>query len=63
VHVVVGPCDRSVERLKAEGELDHIDMLFIDHYKPAYTFDLKLCESLGLVREGSMIIADNVIHP
>lgn len=37
--------------------------MFLDHYKPAYLSDLKLCESLGLVKEGSWLVADNVITP
>ena len=36
-----------------------IDLLFLDHYKPAYTRDLKLCEELGLVAQGSIYVADN----
>lgn len=38
-------------------------MLFLDHYKPAYLPDLQLCEQLGLVGGGAVIVADNVIKP
>lgn len=37
--------------------------MFLDHYKPAYTPDLKLCEQLGLIKPGSVLAADNVIKP
>lgn len=37
--------------------------MFLDHYKPAYTTDLKLCEELKLVTPGSVLAADNVIKP
>jgi catechol O-methyltransferase len=37
--------------------------MFLDHYKPAYTTDLKLCEELGLVIPGTVLAADNVIKP
>jgi hypothetical protein len=37
--------------------------MFLDHYKPAYTTDLKLCEQLKLVGPGSVLAADNVIKP
>ncbi|MGG6496026.1 UNVERIFIED_CONTAM: hypothetical protein NY603_24215, partial [Bacteroidetes bacterium 56_B9] len=40
-----------------------IDLMFLDHYKPAYTTDLKLCEELKLVTPGSVLAADNVIKP
>lgn len=63
VKVVVGPSDASIKRLSASRTLKHIDMMFLDHYKPAYTTDLKLCEELGLVTPGSVLAADNVIKP
>jgi catechol O-methyltransferase len=63
VKVHVGPSDQSIARLHAEGALTHIDLMFLDHYKPAYTTDLKLCEHLKLIRPGSVLAADNVIKP
>ncbi|KAI0479345.1 catechol O-methyltransferase [Xylariaceae sp. FL0804] len=68
VTVVVGASADSLRRLHAEGALGagerpRIDLLFLDHYKPAYTTDLKLCEELGLVGPGSVYAADNVIKP
>ncbi|MCJ1286754.1 hypothetical protein MMC26_006100 [Xylographa opegraphella] len=63
VKVVVGPSAQSIKRLHADGTLQHIDLMFLDHYKPAYTTDLKLCEHLGLVTPGSLLAADNVIKP
>ena len=61
--VVVGPSDQSIRRLHANGDLTHIDLMFLDHYKPAYATDLKLCEELKLVTPGSVMAADNVIYP
>lgn len=63
VKVVVGSSDASIARLHDEGLLKHIDLMFLDHYKPAYTTDLKLCEELKLVTPGSVLAADNVIKP
>ena len=63
VKVVVGPSDASIKRLHADGTLKRIDLMFLDHYKPAYTTDLKLCEHLGLVGPGTVLAADNVIKP
>ncbi|KAL8902557.1 MAG: hypothetical protein Q9207_004593 [Kuettlingeria erythrocarpa] len=63
VKVVVGSSAESIKRLHAQGTLDHIDLMFLDHYKPAYTTDLKLCEHLGLVTPGTVLAADNVIKP
>lgn len=63
VKVVVGSSADSIKRLQASGELRHIDLMFLDHYKPAYTIDLKLCEHLRLVSAGTVLAADNVIKP
>ncbi|KAI9757710.1 MAG: hypothetical protein M4579_003335 [Chaenotheca gracillima] len=63
VQVVVGPSHESLRRLCVEGSLTRIDLLFIDHHKPSYVPDLKLCEELRLVVPGSVIAADNVIWP
>lgn len=63
VKVVIGSSDASLKRLYDGGELQKIDLMFLDHYKPAYTTDLKLCEELGLVGPGTVLAADNVIKP
>lgn len=59
VNVVVGVSSESLRRLHAEGTLKHIDLLFLDHYKPLYLEDLKICEELELVGPGSTLAADN----
>lgn len=61
--VVVGPSAASIKRLHEAGSLEHINLMFLDHYKPAYATDLKLCEHLQLVTPGSVLAADNVIYP
>lgn len=63
VKIIVGPSDQSLRRLHSEGRLSKIDLMFLDHYKPAYLTDLKLCEEIGLVQPGSVLAADNVIKP
>lgn len=56
VEVIVGPSNESIKKLKNTGRLTTIDLMFLDHYKPAYTTDLKLCESLGLITKGTVSI-------
>ena len=63
VKVVIGPSADGIKRLHANKSLYLIDLLFLDHYKPAYTTDVKLCESLSLIRPGTVLAADNVIKP
>ena len=63
IKVIVGSSDVSIKRLHSSGTVQKVDMMFLDHYKPAYTTDLKLCEELGIVGPGSVLAADNVIAP
>ncbi|KAJ3578204.1 hypothetical protein NPX13_g2364 [Xylaria arbuscula] len=63
IKVVVGSSSDSLNRLHADGTLTEIDLLFLDHYKPLYTDDLKICEELGLIKVGTVLAADNVIKP
>ncbi len=63
VKIIVGSSSDSLRTLHASGKLSHINFLFLDHYKPAYLPDLQLCEHLGLIRNGTVIAADNVIKP
>jgi len=65
VHVVLGSSAESLRRLYAEGCFmgEKIDLLFLDHWKPSYVTDLKLAEELGLVSEGTILAADNVVRP
>ncbi|KAI0378087.1 S-adenosyl-L-methionine-dependent methyltransferase [Hypomontagnella monticulosa] len=55
VEVVVGSSSDSLRRLCEGGKLKHIDLLFLDHYKPAYTTDLKL-----LVKPGNPLYLEYV---
>ena len=64
VRVVVGTGAEGIQRLFDEGSLaPALGMLFLDHHKPSYTADLKLCERLGLVAAGTVLVADNMILP
>lgn len=59
VKVEIGGSSASLKRLHRNGTLKRIDLLFLDHWKPSYTTDLKLCEELRLVGPGSVYAADN----
>ncbi|KAL4945361.1 hypothetical protein BDV06DRAFT_230991 [Aspergillus oleicola] len=63
VQVVVGSGSEGIMRLHVDSVLDQIGLLFLDHYKPVYVTDLKLCEQLKLIVPKSVIAADNVIYP
>ncbi|KAJ5163157.1 O-methyltransferase family 3 [Penicillium coprophilum] len=63
VEIIIGPCRDSLRKLRQTYPTGAVDVLFIDHAKPHYVNDLKLCEELSLVRPGTTVIADNVILP
>jgi len=59
VKVVVGKSGDILRAMKESGEIESLDMLFMDHWKLLYRQDLKLCEELGFVRKGTLLVADN----
>lgn len=65
VTVLDGPGADSLRRLVAEGRVAPrgVDVVFIDHWEKLYVPDLKVCEELGVLREGSLILADNTDMP
>jgi catechol O-methyltransferase len=63
VRFVVGSSSSSLVKENKSGRLSRADMVFLDHYKPAYVKDLKIMESLEIIRVGSVLAADNVIEP
>ncbi|RAK90414.1 hypothetical protein BO79DRAFT_103184, partial [Aspergillus costaricaensis CBS 115574] len=64
VELRMGLCSEGLEEFAGqergkgqEGVM--FDVLFLDHAEELYLPDLRICEKLGLVRRGSVIIADN----
>ncbi|OJJ39942.1 hypothetical protein ASPWEDRAFT_37814 [Aspergillus wentii DTO 134E9] len=62
VEYMIGPCRDSLRALRSTRS-GALDLIFLDHAKFAYTNDLKLCEELALVGQGTTLVADNVICP
>ncbi|ETO76330.1 hypothetical protein F444_08249 [Phytophthora nicotianae P1976] len=60
VTIIVGTYGDNYEKLK-EQHVDHVDVFFIDHDKKKYKSDLEIIEQCGLLRSGSVVIADNVL--
>ena len=38
----------------------HFDLVFLDHWKDLYKQDLQAIEAKGLLKPGSIVVADNV---
>eukprot|EP01032_Pedospumella_encystans_P014879 gene14879-17068_t len=60
VTVVATPAS-EVDTWRSELSKDHIDVLFIDHDKSQYLNDLLRIEQAGLLKTGSVVVADNVL--
>ncbi|CAK7225344.1 hypothetical protein SBRCBS47491_005856 [Sporothrix bragantina] len=65
IHVFDGPGDVSLTKLVQDGTIapHSVDVVFIDHWEPRYVPDLQLCEQLGVLRVGSLVVADNTDFP
>ena len=64
VEILEGAGSERVGDVKTRvGDGRVADMIFMDHCKECYLPDLKLMEAAGLVGDGTVIVADNVIYP
>ncbi|XP_048017605.1 LOW QUALITY PROTEIN: transmembrane O-methyltransferase homolog [Megalobrama amblycephala] len=63
VELIVRPSDEVIPRCVRTFGVEHLDFVFMDHWKRCYLPDLQLLEGSGLLGEGSIILADNVIFP
>lgn len=63
VTVIVGTIESKLSALQSRYRINTIDVLFLDHFKDAYLPDLKLIERSGLLKKGSVIVADNILYP
>ncbi|EPY90144.1 catechol O-methyltransferase isoform MB-COMT [Camelus ferus] len=52
-----------IPQLKKKYDVDTLDMVFLDHWKDRYLPDTLLLEECGLLRKGTVLLADNVICP
>ncbi|KAK6382246.1 hypothetical protein LTS17_004133 [Exophiala oligosperma] len=63
VTVLDGPAAETIRKIKTEGQIDTVDVMFFDHWQEAYLPDLKECENLRVLRKGTLILADNTDVP
>ncbi|XP_062942706.1 catechol O-methyltransferase-like [Cynocephalus volans] len=63
VTVLVGASQDIIPQLKKKYDVDTLDMVFLDHWKDRYLPDTILLEEHGLLRKGTVLLADNVICP
>lgn len=63
VTVLLGASQDLIPQLKQQYDVDTLDMVFLDHWKERYLPDTLLLEKCGLLRKGTVLLADNVIFP
>ncbi|XP_016411750.1 catechol O-methyltransferase-like [Sinocyclocheilus rhinocerous] len=63
VTVVEGPSGDLIPKMKERFGIKSFDFVFLDHWKDRYVPDTKLLEDCGLLRKGTVLLADNVICP
>lgn len=55
--------EEGIAQLRDRTGAEHVDLVFIDHWKDLYLPDLKRLEASGLMRKGTVIVADNIVMP
>lgn len=65
VEIIIAPSYLGIAKLLRDGILkdDQFEFVFIDHWKQRYVPDLMLLEKLGVLKKGSVIVADNILMP
>lgn len=63
VTILNGASQDLIPQLKKKYDVDTLDMIFLDHWKDRYLPDTLLLEKCGLLRKGTVLLADNVIVP
>jgi catechol O-methyltransferase len=62
VQVIVGAAADSMAKL-AETSQGQVDFVLIDHWKDRYLPDAQALLASGLLRDGAVLFADNVVFP
>ncbi|XP_005077567.1 catechol O-methyltransferase [Mesocricetus auratus] len=63
VTILLGASQDLIPQLKTKHDVGTLDMVFLDHWKDRYLPDTRLLEEQGLLRKGTVLLADNVIVP
>ncbi|KAL4646286.1 Catechol O-methyltransferase-like [Arapaima gigas] len=63
VQLLEGPSKDLIPQMKESFRVKSFDFVFLDHWKEYYLPDTKLLEECGLLRKGTVLLADNVICP
>ena len=59
----IGDVPLVLPRLVNEYGKGSVGFVLIDHWKDVYLRDVKNLEASGLLRQGSVIVGDNILYP
>lgn len=63
VSILTGSIQMTVQDIKEKYGVKQFDFVFIDHHKDLYLPDLKFLMEQGLLKKGTVVMADNVLWP
>jgi catechol O-methyltransferase len=63
VTVMVADVPDALKEIRSKFGAGAADFVFIDHWKTIYLRDMKNLEASGLLRLGSVVVADNILYP
>ncbi|XP_040203864.1 catechol O-methyltransferase-like [Rana temporaria] len=63
IKIIEGSTEQIIPGLRADYGVENVNFVFIDHFNERYTADTKLLEECGLLKKGSVLLADNVVYP
>ncbi|XP_043936693.1 catechol O-methyltransferase A-like isoform X1 [Protopterus annectens] len=63
VTLLEGSSEDIIPQLKKKHDVDTFAFIFLDHWKDRYVLDTQLMEKCGLLRKGTVLLADNVTCP
>ena len=63
IKIINGYTEKVIPNLSKDFHVNSFDLIFIDHYEEGYLRDFKMLEDVGLIKSGTVIVADNVITP
>jgi len=63
ITILEGPLSEKHNDIKLLYKVDNFDLVFIDHCKDKYLSDFNLLEAEQFLKQGSVIVADNVLFP
>eukprot|EP00118_Oscarella_pearsei_P026197 m.309586 g.309586 ORF g.309586 m.309586 type:complete len:219 (+) comp47012_c0_seq1:67-723(+) len=63
VEFIAGYSSEVISQMAERHGVVAFDLVFVDHEKELYLSDVKLLETCGLLRKGSVVVADNILVP